>query len=163
LGRIKFNRNQHGLGYEKDIKFHIPNYSKPIQFVSVNFLSTLRTLSIQKFLKNANIVIELVTWRINVLISILVFIVGRQIIFQKNVKRRRRFRKKHFTMVGLALGDGHLAAKILHKSYHRVQTQVKTYLNGEVAKANGFECLQSIVTDDDFGHDWGPILNVFLN
>jgi hypothetical protein len=35
---LHFNRNRHGLGYENQNSFHIPNYSKPILFVSVGFL-----------------------------------------------------------------------------------------------------------------------------
>ena len=32
------NKHKIGLGYEKDLSFHIPDYSKPIQFQSVGFL-----------------------------------------------------------------------------------------------------------------------------
>jgi hypothetical protein len=35
---LHFNRNKHGLGYENQNSFHIPNYSKPILFVSIGFL-----------------------------------------------------------------------------------------------------------------------------
>ena len=31
---LSFKKNQHVLGYDKGNNFHIPNYSKPIQFVS---------------------------------------------------------------------------------------------------------------------------------
>ena len=31
---IRYNRQRKGLGYEKDVTFHIPDYSKPIQSVS---------------------------------------------------------------------------------------------------------------------------------
>jgi hypothetical protein len=41
---LKFNRNRHGLGYEKDIKFYIPNYSKPIQFVGADFLADSKNI-----------------------------------------------------------------------------------------------------------------------
>jgi hypothetical protein len=36
-----FKRNRYGLGYEKDADnlFHIPNYKKPICFVSGGFLN----------------------------------------------------------------------------------------------------------------------------
>jgi hypothetical protein len=45
---LQFNKNQHGLGYEKDISFHIPNYSKPIQFVSVSYKSRWLSISCYK-------------------------------------------------------------------------------------------------------------------
>ena len=32
------NKHRTGLRYENDLNFHIPDYSKPIQFVSVGFL-----------------------------------------------------------------------------------------------------------------------------
>ena len=32
------NKHRIGLGYEKDVSFHIPDYLKPIQFQSVGFL-----------------------------------------------------------------------------------------------------------------------------
>ena len=32
------NKKRTGLGYDKDLSFHIPNYSKPIQFQSARFL-----------------------------------------------------------------------------------------------------------------------------
>jgi hypothetical protein len=35
---IIYNKNRTGLGYDKEVTFHIPNYSKPIQFQSVGFL-----------------------------------------------------------------------------------------------------------------------------
>jgi hypothetical protein len=40
------------------------------------------------------------TWRYNFLISNLIFIVGSQIILQKNVEGRRRLKIKQFIMVG---------------------------------------------------------------
>ena len=42
----------------------------------------------------------------------------------------------------------HLEANILHKSSHKGQTWVNTYLNGEITK-DGFQCL----TNDKFGND----------
>ena len=41
----------------------------------------------------------------------------------------------------------------LHKSYHLVQTPIKTHLNGQFTKENK---LQSVIADDNFGHDYGP-------
>lgn len=37
---MQLKRNRYGLGYEKDVDnlFHIPEYSKPITFVSGGFL-----------------------------------------------------------------------------------------------------------------------------
>lgn len=32
------NKNKTGLGYDKDVSFHIPDYSKPIQLQSAGFL-----------------------------------------------------------------------------------------------------------------------------
>jgi hypothetical protein len=72
----------------------------------------------------------------------------------KNVERRIKVKKQTIHYGWISSWQWNLQVNILHKSYHRVQTQVKTYLHGEVTKANGF---QSIVADDNFGHDWGPI------
>ena len=36
---IRYNRKRKGLGYEKDVTFHIPDYSKPIPFVSTGFIN----------------------------------------------------------------------------------------------------------------------------
>jgi hypothetical protein len=35
---LLFNKNRHGLEYNKDNNFHIPYYSKPIHFVSEGIL-----------------------------------------------------------------------------------------------------------------------------
>jgi len=35
------NKHRTGLGYEKDVSFHIPDYSKPIQFQSIGFLEDI--------------------------------------------------------------------------------------------------------------------------
>jgi len=32
------NKHKIGLGYDKDVSFHIPDYSKPVQFHSVGFI-----------------------------------------------------------------------------------------------------------------------------
>jgi hypothetical protein len=44
---LYFNRNRHGLGYENQNSFHIPNYSKPIFFVSVGFLQEKSTSNVE--------------------------------------------------------------------------------------------------------------------
>lgn len=36
--KIVHNKHKTDLGYDKKVSFHIPNYSKPIQFQSVGFL-----------------------------------------------------------------------------------------------------------------------------
>jgi hypothetical protein len=36
---VKIQQEKKGLGYEKDLNFHILDYSKPIQFVSIRFLA----------------------------------------------------------------------------------------------------------------------------
>jgi hypothetical protein len=43
---LHFNRNHHGLGYENQNSFHIPNYSKPILFVSAGFLQEKSILNV---------------------------------------------------------------------------------------------------------------------
>jgi hypothetical protein len=35
---IIYNKNRTGLGYDKEVTFHIPDYSRPIKFQSVGFL-----------------------------------------------------------------------------------------------------------------------------
>jgi len=40
---ISHNKHIIGLGYEKEVTFHIPDYSKPIQFQSVGFLQEVST------------------------------------------------------------------------------------------------------------------------
>ena len=56
---------------------------------------------------NSIIVIELITWRINVLVYILVIIVESIIILQKDASYRRDLQEWIFTMVGSILGNGH--------------------------------------------------------
>jgi hypothetical protein len=41
---LLFNKNRHGLGYDKGNNFHIPDYSKPVQFVSAGFLEEVKNL-----------------------------------------------------------------------------------------------------------------------
>jgi hypothetical protein len=41
---LLFNKDQHGLGYEKGNNFHIPDYFKPVQFVSAGFLEEVKNL-----------------------------------------------------------------------------------------------------------------------
>jgi len=36
--QLVHNKHKIGIGYDKDMSFHIPYYSKPIQFQSVGFL-----------------------------------------------------------------------------------------------------------------------------
>ena len=106
---LKSNKNQQGLGYDKDENnLHIPDYSRPIKFVNAGFLAQITSASSEKVEnkqkytqpklktnrntrklklqsnKNAFIVKELVIWKIDVLISILVTIVASQIIHQRN-------------------------------------------------------------------------------
>ena len=46
---IQSNRNQRGLGYVKyDANLHIPDYSKPIKFVSAGFLEQITSASSEK-------------------------------------------------------------------------------------------------------------------
>jgi hypothetical protein len=41
---LLFNKDRHGLGYDKGNNFHIPDYSKPVQFVSAGFLEEVKNL-----------------------------------------------------------------------------------------------------------------------
>jgi hypothetical protein len=41
---LSFNKNRHDLGYDKDNNFHIPNYSKRVQFVSARFSEEVKYL-----------------------------------------------------------------------------------------------------------------------
>ena len=46
---IQSNRNRRGLGYVKDdTKLHIPDYSRPIKFVSAGFLAQITSTSFEK-------------------------------------------------------------------------------------------------------------------
>jgi len=46
---LQSNKNRRGLGYDKDeINLHIPDYSKPIKFVSVGFLDQIQSISHEK-------------------------------------------------------------------------------------------------------------------
>ena len=46
---IQSNQNRHGLGYVKDKNnLHIPDYSNPIQFVSVGLLEQITSASSQQ-------------------------------------------------------------------------------------------------------------------
>jgi hypothetical protein len=52
---LQFNKNRHGLGYDKGNNFHIPDYSKPVQFVSAGFLDeNLKTLEVNEEVKNVD-------------------------------------------------------------------------------------------------------------
>ena len=49
------NRNQHGLGYKKEIIFHIPDYSKLVQFSSIGFLDKkMKALEVNEEFKNVD-------------------------------------------------------------------------------------------------------------
>jgi hypothetical protein len=50
---IKYNKNRIGLGYDKEVTFHIPNYSKPIKFQSDGFLQEVSTSPIEIQHQNA--------------------------------------------------------------------------------------------------------------
>jgi len=75
-----------------------------------------------------------------------------------NECRKKKVQKQTFHYGWMSCWPYHLEAMIFHKSYHHIQSLVKTYLNGKDTKNNVFECL----TDDDFGHD-PPILEVLLS
>jgi hypothetical protein len=73
-------------------------------------------------------------------------------------QKKKKDKKKIIHYGWISSWQWNQQVKKLHKSYHLVQTQVKTHLHGEITKAKGF---QTIVPDEYFGHDWGPILHVF--
>ena len=78
----------------------------PLKKSMKKLINKLMKITWKKFL-NANIVIELVIWRQIVLISILVNIVARRIIHQKNVRRETSLQDQRFTMGGSILGNEH--------------------------------------------------------
>ena len=41
---LSLKKNRHGLEYDKGNNFHIPDYSKPIQFVSAEFLGEIKNV-----------------------------------------------------------------------------------------------------------------------
>jgi hypothetical protein len=86
---LAFNKDRHDLGYEKLNIFHIPNYSKPVHFVSAGLLEEVN--NIENKCQHCHRVGH---WRHSSLISILIFILGRQITSQKSVERRIRLRKQ---------------------------------------------------------------------
>ena len=46
---VQSNKNRRGLGYDKDENnFHIPDYSKPINFISVGFIDQIQSTSHEK-------------------------------------------------------------------------------------------------------------------
>ena len=122
------NRNIKWLEYENDITFHIPNYSTPIQFVNVGFLvedlngkdenfqevdEGVHDVSNKVDGKQINEILDkfqhshkLAIWKLNSLTSIFIYILGRNIIFLTNTKRRRRFINEQFILVGLVVSDG---------------------------------------------------------
>jgi hypothetical protein len=83
---MQFNKNRHGLGYDKDDNFHILDYSKPIKFVSGGFLDK-EISEINEEKPKCQHCNHIVTWKINVLISILVNIVARRIIQRINAPK----------------------------------------------------------------------------
>jgi hypothetical protein len=44
---IIYNKNRTGLGYDKEVTFHIPDYSRPIKFQSAGFLQEASTSPVQ--------------------------------------------------------------------------------------------------------------------
>ena len=44
---IIYNKNRTGLGYDKEVTFHIPDYSRPIKFHNVGFLKEAPTSHVQ--------------------------------------------------------------------------------------------------------------------
>jgi hypothetical protein len=44
---IIYNNNRIGLGYDKEVTFHIPDYSRPIKFQSDGFLQEATTSPVQ--------------------------------------------------------------------------------------------------------------------
>ena len=108
--------------------FHIPNYSTPIQFVNVGFLvkdlngkdeifqevdEGVHDVSNKVDGKQINEILDkfqhshkLAIWKLNSLTSIFIYILGRNIIFLTNTKRRRRFINEQFILVGLVVGYG---------------------------------------------------------
>jgi hypothetical protein len=56
---LQFNKNQHGLRYEKGNNFHIPYYSKSVQFMSVGFFDeNLKTPKVNKEVKNVDDIVD---------------------------------------------------------------------------------------------------------
>lgn len=97
-GELQSNKNQQGLAYDKDENnLHIPDYSKPIKFISAIFLNQLQSISHEKVTdkqtcSQTEVAVKakclhcqrIVISKINFLISILVTIVESQSIHQKN-------------------------------------------------------------------------------
>jgi hypothetical protein len=174
---LRFKRNRYGLGYENDANnlFHFPNYSEPVCFVSGGFLNDDKTTELADIGKEQvqDIVDDDVANRSdkepiqckhchrfghdksNCFDLHPCKFCGKT--NHPSVRCQKRKRKQiHFEWLGN--WRWRLEANLLEQSYHRIYTQVQSYLIGDISTVDGHECFSRF---DDLGYDRGPVDVVF--
>ena len=107
------NKHRTGLGYDKDVTFHIPDYTKPIKFQSAGFMydsspaAVPNPVHFHNRLRNANTVIELSIWNITVLIFIHASTVVGTLILHTDASDTSLLQEPRFILDGSLLGNGH--------------------------------------------------------
>jgi hypothetical protein len=92
---IMNNKHITGLGYKMEVTYHILDYTKPIHFQSAGFLqeSSYSPTLVQENIPKCQHCHELATWKINVLIFILMSIVESIIILHTYVPNTRNMQE----------------------------------------------------------------------
>jgi hypothetical protein len=143
---LLFNKNRHGLGYDKGNKFCIPNYSKPIQFVSVGFLEEVKNIANK--CQHCHRVGHLETQCFDLHPCIHC---GKTIHLSKKCQKKKKVKKTiHYGWINAWKWNEQV--KKPHKPYRLVKTEENSQLHGEMTKEKRFPT----TIPDDFGYDIGP-------
>jgi hypothetical protein len=147
---LSFNKDRHGLGYDKGNNFHIPNYSKPIQSVSARFLEEVTNLDNK--CQHCHRVGHLETQCFDLHPCLHC---GKTNHLSEKCQKKKKI-KKTINYGWITSWKWNLQVNKLHKSYHLVKTEVKTQLRGEMTTTKRFQT----TIPDDFSDDPSLVLYV---
>jgi hypothetical protein len=140
---LSFNKDRHGLRYDKGNNFHIPDYSKPVQFVSAGFLEEVKNL--YNRCQHCHRVghLESQCFDLHPCLHC-----GKTNHLPKKCRKKKKV-KQTINYGWINSRNWNKQVKKLHRSYHLVKTKVKSQQHGEMA-----------TIPDDFDDDLDPILYV---
>jgi hypothetical protein len=147
---LSFKKNRHGLGYDKGNNFHIPDYSKPIQFVSAGFLEEIK--NVDNKCRHCHRVGHLETQCFDLHPCLHC---GKTNHLSEKCHKKNKV-KKTVNYGWITSWKWNQQVKKIHKSYSLVKTEVKPPLHGEMTTVKIFQT----TIPYDFDDDLDPILYV---
>jgi hypothetical protein len=147
---LSFNKDRHGLGYDKRNNFHIPDYSKPIQFVRAGFHEEVKNITNKCQHCHRVGHLESQCFDLHPCLHC-----GKTNHLSEKCHKKKKV-KKTINYGWITSWKWNQQVKKLHQSYHLVKTEVKPQLHGEMTTIKSF---QTTILDD-FGDDPDPILYV---